>query len=101
VAERLLRVRLPWPPAVADDLRAVLLRTLEAGTVERSVYAVDDRSHEFAFAARLAVELGLEASSLDVSRRLVDASAWTRGSPERRRVDCVGDAGRRPEAALG
>jgi hypothetical protein len=101
VAERLLRVRLPWPPAIVDDLRAVLQRTLVAGTIERSVYAVEDRSHEFSLAARLAVELGVEASSLDVSRRLVDASAWTRGSPERRRVDCVGEDGGRPEAALG
>ena len=101
VAERLLRVRLPWPPAIADDLRAVLRRTLAAGTIERAVYSVEDRSHEFSFAARLALELGVEASSLDVSRRLVDASAWTHGSPERRRVDCVGEHGRRPEAALG
>jgi hypothetical protein len=92
LAERLLRIRLPWPPAVAADLRAVLLRTVQTGTVERSVYAVDDRSHDFALAARLAVELGVEASSLDVTRRLVESSAWTRGSPERRRVDCVGEA---------
>jgi hypothetical protein len=101
VAERLLQVRLPWPPAIAEDLRAVLRRTLAAGTIERSVYVVEDRSHDVSFAARLAVELGVEASSLDVRRRLLDASAWTRGSPERRRVDCVGGDGNRPQAALG
>jgi hypothetical protein len=92
LADRLLRFRLPWPPAIATDLRAVLLRTIQAGTIERSVYAVEDRSHEIGFAARLAVELGIEASSLDVARRLVDATAWTHGSPERRRVDCLASA---------
>jgi hypothetical protein len=92
LAERLLRVRLPWPPAVANDLRAVLARIAAVGTIERSVYAVDDGSHDFDVAARLGVELGVDASLLDVTRRLVDASAWTHGSPERRRVDCVGEA---------
>jgi hypothetical protein len=92
LAERLLRVRLPWPPAVAAALRAVLRRMVAVGTIERSVYAVDDRSHELRAGIRLAVELGVEASSVDVTRRLVDASAWTHGSPERRRVDCVGEA---------
>jgi hypothetical protein len=91
VADRLLRVRLPWPPSIARDLRAVLLRTVQAGTVERSVYAVDDRSRDFTFAGRLVIELGIDASKIDVARRLVDASAWTHGSPERRRVDCLGD----------
>jgi hypothetical protein len=86
-----LRIRAPWPPAIAADLRAVLRRIGEAGTIERAVYAVDDRSHQFAAGLRLAVELGVEASSVDVARRLVDASAWTQGSPERRRVDCLGE----------
>jgi hypothetical protein len=90
-ADRLLRVRLPWPPAVAADLRAVLRRMAGAGTIERSVYAVEDRSRTFGVAVRLAAELGIDASSVDVMRRLGDASAWTHGSPERRRVDCVGE----------
>jgi hypothetical protein len=93
-ADRLLRVRLPWPPAVASDLRDVLRRMASAGTIERSVYAVQDRSHGFGVAVRLAAELGVEASSVDVTRRLVDASAWTHGSPERRRVDCLGEGDR-------
>jgi hypothetical protein len=91
VADRLLRVRLPWPPSVARDLRAVVRRAVTHGTVERAVYAVEDHSHELVAAARLALELGIEAESVDVARRLVDAVAWTRGSPERRRADCVGD----------
>ena len=38
---RLLRVRAPWPPAVARDLRAVMRHTARVGTIERNVYAVD------------------------------------------------------------
>jgi hypothetical protein len=91
-ADRLLRARLPWTPAVAGDLRAVLGRTVRVGTVERSVYAVQDESRDFAAAARLGVELGIDASVLDSQRHLVAASVWSHGSPERRRVDCVGDA---------
>jgi hypothetical protein len=96
LAERLLRVRLPWPPAIATDLQAVLGRMADVGTIERSVYAVEDHSHQFGVKVRLAAELGVEASSVDVMRRLVDASAWTHGSPARRRVDCVGDGAGAP-----
>jgi hypothetical protein len=88
-AAPLLSRRLPWPPAVAEDLRAVLRRTAQAGTVERAVYAVEDRSQEWAGALQLGLEVGLDLSELDVRRRLVDASAWTAGSPERRRADCL------------
>jgi hypothetical protein len=88
-AEPLLRRRLPWPPSVARDLRAVVRRTAQAGTVERATYVVSDRSRELGAALRLGVELGLESATVDVERRLVAASAWTRGSPERRREDCL------------
>src|SRR4051794_6766501 len=91
LAERLLRVRLPWPPSVAGDLRAVIARTTAAGTIERSVYAVADSSHDFDAAVRLGAQLGVDASLVDVTRHLIAASAWTRGSPERRRVDCLGE----------
>jgi hypothetical protein len=64
-----------------------------AGTVERAVYAVHDRSHEAAAAGRIGIEVGVEATAVDVGRRLVAASAWTRGSPERRREDCLEAAG--------
>jgi hypothetical protein len=91
-AEPLLRRRLPWPPGAARDLRAVVRRTAQAGTVERATYAVSDRSHELGAAVRLGAELGLESATVDVERRLVAASAWTRGSPERRREDCLPEA---------
>jgi hypothetical protein len=91
-AAPLLARRLPWPPAVVQELRAVVRRTAQAGTVERAVYAVEDRSHELAAAVRIGAELGLEAATVAVERRLVAASAWTGGSPERRREDCLPDA---------
>jgi hypothetical protein len=92
-AAPLLDRRLPWPPGVVADLRAVLRHTATHGTVERAVYAVRDRSHELAGAGRIGIEFGLEATAVDVARRLVAASAWTRGSPERHREDCTGTLG--------
>lgn len=88
-AEPLLSTRFPWPPHVVAALRNILARTASHGTVERAVYAVDDRSHDVSGALKLGVELGVDYSELDVQRRLVDASAWTAGSPERRRADCL------------
>ena len=89
VAGRLLRVRAPWPPAMRAELVDLIRYTVNVGTVERSVYAVTDHSHEAAAAVSLGVELGVELEHTDVGRRLVDASAWTPGSGERRREDCV------------
>ena len=92
VAGQLLRPRLPSPPAVARDLRAVVQRTAEAGTIERSVYAVEDSSTGLELAGRLGVGLGVELRRRSVQRRLIAASAWTGGDRRaRRRVDCVGD----------
>jgi hypothetical protein len=89
-ADPLLRRRLPWPPGVMADLRKVALRTVQAGVVERAVYAVRDDSSEFELSARLGAELGVQADEVHVHRRLVAASAWTPGSGERERVDCLG-----------
>jgi hypothetical protein len=98
VAARLLRLRAPWPPAVHEDLRAVVRQAVLTGVVERSVYAVDDTSREAGAAVRLGVELGLHVRHTDVSRRLVDATAWTHGSGPRARTDCL--AGASPHAAV-
>jgi hypothetical protein len=88
-AEPLLARRLPWPAGVARDLRAVIRRTAQAGTVERAVYAIRDRSRRIDAAVRLGAELGLEADTVDVEHALRSASAWTAGSPERHREDCA------------
>jgi hypothetical protein len=90
LALRLLRRRAPWPAAAAGDLREAIRRAAAVGTIERSVYAVDDHSADFALAGRLGVEVGLEGGKKDVARRLVAASAWTPGSGERAREDCLG-----------
>jgi Flp pilus assembly pilin Flp len=88
----LLDQRLPWPPAIAAGLRTVARRAVQLGTVERAVYAVHDDSDDLAAAARLGLELGVELERIAVDRRLVAASAWTPGSGERERVDCLGGA---------
>ena len=85
----LLRRRLPWPPAALRDLRAAVRRAILAGTVERAVYAVDDRSHDIDLAARLGAELGVHLDRVHTDRRLLSASAWTPGSGERERYDCL------------
>ncbi len=92
VAERILRVRAPWPTEMQEDLRAVIRHTAAVGTIERSVYAVDDGSADYELAGRLGLELGLEIERTDVDRRLVAASAWTAGSRERLREDCLPSA---------
>ena len=84
----LLRWRAPWPPAVARDLRAAALRTVEAGTVERAVYGVREHATELDLEIRLGVALGIDVERVEVERRLLEASAWTPGSRERDREDC-------------
>jgi Flp pilus assembly pilin Flp len=88
-AEHLLTRRLPWPPDVAAEVHRLMLYTVQHGTVERSVYDVRDESSDFELAARLGEELGIEVNRVRVQRRLVAASAWTPGSQERLREDCV------------
>jgi hypothetical protein len=89
VAQRVLAVHAPWPPALVRDLRAVIRHTVAVGTVERSVYAVDDDSLDLELAGRIGAELGIEVGRTKVDRRLVSASAWTAGSRERLREDCL------------
>jgi hypothetical protein len=74
---------------VVEDLRAVVRRAVQAGVVERAVYAVRDASDDLELSARLGLELGIDIDRVDVARRLVAASAWTPGSRERAREDCV------------
>jgi hypothetical protein len=87
-ADRLLSLRLPWPPAVAGDLRTLVRRAVRTGIVERAVYDVRDGSDEIELNAKLGLALGVDASEVDIDRRLVAASAWTQGSRERERADC-------------
>jgi hypothetical protein len=88
-AAPLLGVRLPWPPRLVSDLRAVARRAVQTGTVERAVYERRDESDRFEVAAKLGLELGLQTDRIREQRRLVAASAWTGGSGERERTDCI------------
>jgi hypothetical protein len=88
-AESLLTHGLPWPSEVLSDLRALARRTAAVGTVERAEYAVRDDSANLELGARLGVAIGVEAGDVRVDRRLVSASAWTNGSHERVREDCL------------
>jgi hypothetical protein len=88
-AGHLLTRGLPWTKNVAADLHRLMLYTVQRGTVERSVYDVSDESGTFSLAARLGLELGVDLDKVKVQRRLVSASAWTPGSQERVREDCV------------
>jgi hypothetical protein len=87
LAARLLRRPAPWPSREVED---AIRRATAVGTVERNVYAVEDDSSELAIAGRLGLEVGAELGHASVSRRLVEASAWTPGSRERAREDCMG-----------
>jgi hypothetical protein len=89
VAARLLRHRAPWPPSVAADLRAAVAQAVRFGTVERSVFAVEDASRSLEVAGRLGVEAGVEGGYAKVDRRLLEATARTAGSQERTREDCL------------
>jgi hypothetical protein len=90
LAERLVRNGSPWSgPTMSSEVREAIHRAVVTGTVERSVYAVDDASADFALAARLGVELGVGTGRASVTRTLVAASAWTPGSGERLREDCI------------
>jgi hypothetical protein len=84
-AERVLRLEPPWPSAA---LAALLRRIAQVGAIERSTYAVHDHSKSFDLSVKLGEELGLQTILTRTERRLVAASAWTRGSAERERFDC-------------
>jgi hypothetical protein len=88
-AAPLLALRLPWPPSVIDDLRAVVRRTAQAGVVERAVYSRRDDSERLDLSAQLGLSVGLQADRISEQRRLMSATAWTGGSRERERFDCL------------
>jgi hypothetical protein len=87
-AAALLERPLPWPPAVAGDLRALLRRAVSTGIVERAVYDVRDDTDALKLEAKFGLALGVDGRELEIDRRLVAASAWTHGSRERERTDC-------------
>ena len=71
------------------QLLALMRYTARHGTVERAVYDVRDSSTSFSLGVKLIAELGLDDKDIEVERTLVAASAWTHGSQERLREDCI------------
>lgn len=90
-AEPLLALRAPWPPRVARELSTLVARAARSGIVERAVYEVADDSRDLELGVSLGLSLGVDASEIDVDRRLVSAHAWTHGSRARERADCAVD----------
>jgi hypothetical protein len=89
-ARPLIDVKLPWSPrAEARAIRAIIAQAHEMGTIERSVYDIDDTSRGASGAVKEGIEFGAGGKSLDVHKSLSDASAWTPGSRERDRFDCA------------
>jgi Flp pilus assembly pilin Flp len=88
-AASLLAHPLPWQTAVASEMRRVLQLAVQRGTVEQAVYDVRDDSGRVEVAARLGAQLGLDVDKVRIQRRLVSASAWTAGSQQRVREDCL------------
>jgi hypothetical protein len=96
-AERVLVHALPWGESLADDLGALARLAVQRGTVERAVYEVRDDSSAFGLGVKVGVALGIDRENIDLERRLVAASAWTNGSQERLREDCLGVTTEPPE----
>ena len=90
VAERLLRRPAPYGALVAGDLRDVIRHTVVHGTVERSTYATATETRRIELAARLGLELGIDARRVESTSHLTSAHAWTQGTGPRERVDCTG-----------
>ena len=86
VAERLLHTG----RSTLADLRALAARIRSHGVVEYHDYAVSERRRGFSVASKLGLALGLTHHRIASERRLVDAVAWIRGRPPRRRFDCLG-----------
>jgi hypothetical protein len=81
--------RLRTPSGELADLRAVLDRIRVAGTTQRYVSTVNDRTAGASLAFGEGLKFGVTASRIEIRRRLVDARAWTPGSAARARADCL------------
>jgi hypothetical protein len=88
-AARSMLARPSWPLGEGPRDGAVERRLLTHGTTERYAYAIEDDTVGASGALKAAVELGLGAKRVKVTRKLVEASI-ERGGLTGRRLDCVG-----------
>jgi hypothetical protein len=87
-AARPMLSRPSWPHRAGPDDQALRQRLGTHGTTERLTYAIDDRTIGASGVLKAAVEVGLGVKHVNVTRKLVDASA-DRGAVTGRRLDCV------------
>lgn len=87
-ARSLIDARLPWPPHLHKQARALGRRIATHGVVERTVMTVEDGSRGASASLRLGVKVGASYRHIKVRRELVSATART-GGAERERFDCV------------
>jgi hypothetical protein len=81
--------RLRAPGGAAADVRAVLRRVRVAGTTELYTSAYDDSSTGVSAAFGEGLKFGASVQLIRIRKRLLDARAWTPGSAERARADCL------------
>jgi hypothetical protein len=86
---RPLIARLGGPGGAAADVRAVLRRIRVAGTTERYTSAYNDSSTGVSAAFGEGLKFGGSVQLIRIRRQLLDARAWTPGSAERARADCL------------
>ena len=88
VARALLDIEMPWPPAARERIAAVFERIATHGTIERSVFEIDDDSAGFSGSVRSGVTFGAGTKRIRIHKRLVSATART-GGRARERFDCA------------
>jgi hypothetical protein len=81
--------RLRGPRGAAADVGAVLERIRVAGTTQLYTWAYNDSSTGVSAAFGVGLKLGGSVELVHIRKQLLDARAWTPGSAERARADCL------------
>ncbi len=81
--------RLRGPAGAAADVRAVLRRIRVAGTTQLYTSAYNDSSTGASAAFGDGLKFGGSVQLIRIHKQLLDARAWTPGSGERARADCL------------
>jgi hypothetical protein len=88
-AARSMLERPSWPMGAGPRDKVIEQRLLTHGSTERYAYEVDDDTIGASGALKAAIELGLGAKHVNVTRKLVEATV-ERGGLVGQRLDCVG-----------
>ncbi len=88
VAEPLIDTRWPWPLDLRNRVDDVIRRIGTHGTIERTVLEIVDESTGVSGSVQGTAKYGASFKSINVHKRLVEATART-GGAERDRFDCA------------